>query len=133
MPKGICIHCNGIFDTSDDVVECMACGAVMKVTGWKPIELELIEPGAVIAKRAVLITQQDLYKYTTGGRRFVAGIIDGIVLMPLALIHNRVFGSNISPTLIIIWLLISFPAVWLYSVLMHGYYGQTLGKMACGV
>src|SRR5262245_4667436 len=51
MPKGVCIRCNGIFDTVDDVVECTACGAVMKVTGWKPIELELIESGAVIARR----------------------------------------------------------------------------------
>jgi Alpha-aminoadipate carrier protein LysW-like, globular domain len=55
MPKGICIHCKSIFDISDDIVECTACGAVMRVVEWNPFELELLEPGAGDSERVIAI------------------------------------------------------------------------------
>ena len=77
MAKGVCVHCNTTFDVFDNVVECEACQAVMKVTGWEPVELELIKPGTRMSPEFSYIKKQDLYKYTTGGRRFLAGIITG--------------------------------------------------------
>ena len=131
MGQGICIQCKAIFDISDDVVECSACGAVMKVTGWDPPQLELLEPGTTDAEKVEPVAGQTLNKYSTAGRRFVAGLVDGMVLLPIGLIDSWALDS--SPPLTAIWLLISYPAGWVYSVLMHGYYGQTIGKMVCGV
>ena len=134
MPKGACVYCKTIFDVFDPVVECAACQAVMKVTGWEPVELELIEPGTRIAKGIGSETFHDLNKYTTGGRRFFAGIIDGIVLsIPISLIDKLVYSSDSPLILIALCLLISNSASYGYSVLMHGYYGQTLGKMVCRI
>lgn len=133
MPKDRCVYCRAIFDISDDIVECPDCGAVMKVTGWKPFELELLESGAIEAKRIKSITEEDLDKYRTGGRRFAAGLVDGIVLLPIALINYWVLNPSRPIIVIATWLLISYPAGWVYSVMMHSYYGQTIGKMACDI
>jgi uncharacterized RDD family membrane protein YckC len=32
-----------------------------------------------------------------------------------------------------VWLLGTYPIGWIYSVVLHGLYGQTLGKMAMGI
>jgi uncharacterized RDD family membrane protein YckC len=103
----------------------------MSVAGWTPFQLELLEPGSVYGKKIEPVKEQASNKYSTGGRRFVAGLIDGIVLLPIGLIDNWVLNS--SHPLIAIWLLISYSAGWVYSVMMHGPYGQTIGKMVCGI
>ncbi len=72
-------------------------------------------------------------KYQTAGRRFAAGFVDGLVFMPLGWVDAWIGGPTRSTAVLIGWLLISYPAYWLYSVLMHAFYGQTLGKMALGV
>lgn len=69
-------------------------------------------------------------KYQTAARRFVAGFIDGVVFIPLTWVDAWISGSTQSAAVLIGWLLIIYPIYWLYSVLMHGFYGQTLGKMA---
>lgn len=38
-----------------------------------------------------------------------------------------------SPAVLIVWSILSCTAFWLYSVLLHARYGQTLGKRAVGV
>ena len=68
-------------------------------------------------------------KYQTTMQRFWAGVVDGVILIPLSWVDDLVYGTASSTALIISWMLISYPAYWLYSVLMHGFYGQTLGKM----
>jgi uncharacterized RDD family membrane protein YckC len=68
-------------------------------------------------------------KYSTFWRRFIAGFIDGLVLMPITWIDSFVSSSNLSTHLIVEWAIISHSAAWVYNVLMHGYYGQTIGKM----
>ena len=35
--------------------------------------------------------------------------------------------------LLVVWLLFTYPIVWLYSVLLHYYFGQTLGKWVLGL
>jgi uncharacterized RDD family membrane protein YckC len=133
MPKGVCIYCNSSLNISDEIVECTTCEAVMRVIDWNPFELELIKPGAVDAESLPPQTEQDLNKYHTGGRRFIAGFVDGLVLMPIGLIDSWVLDPSHQPILMAVWLLISNSAAWVYSVLMHGHYGQTIGKMVCHV
>lgn len=72
-------------------------------------------------------------KYNTFWPRFFAGWIDYFVLLPLDWIDSWAFAPNQPIPLIIVWSLISYPVYWLYSVLMHGFYGQTVGKMVCKV
>jgi uncharacterized RDD family membrane protein YckC len=72
-------------------------------------------------------------KYHTAARRFCAGFVDGLVFMPLGWLDRWVLGASRPATVLIAWMLFSYSAYWLYSVLMHGFYGQTLGKKALGV
>ena len=72
-------------------------------------------------------------KYQTGGRRFLAGIVDGLLFIPIAWVDVLILAPDRPALLMLIWLLISYPAGWLYSVLLHGFYGQTIGKRVCGV
>lgn len=72
-------------------------------------------------------------KYETAQRRFCAGFIDGMLFMPLGWVDAWVFLGDRPASLVVAWMLLSYPLFWLYSVLMHGFYGQTLGKRAAGV
>lgn len=72
-------------------------------------------------------------KYRTGFQRFVASTIDGFILIPLALLDFWIVTPGRPAPLLVAWLLVSYPAGWVYSVLMHGLYGQTIGKMITGV
>jgi uncharacterized RDD family membrane protein YckC len=72
-------------------------------------------------------------KYSTFWLRFAAGLLDGIILMPVSLIFGfALMHSSWLPIRIVSCVVNeSFPVV--YSIWMHGKYGQTLGKMSCGV
>jgi uncharacterized RDD family membrane protein YckC len=72
-------------------------------------------------------------KYRTTVRRFWAGLVDGLVFLPLSLINPVVWNANLPVSWLLTWMLFSNSAFLLYSVLMHGFYGQTLGKMALGI
>lgn len=78
-------------------------------------------------------SQYQIGKYQTASRRFWAGFIDGLVFLPLGWLDSWILGTPRPTAILIGWMLISYPAYWLYSVLMHGFYGQTLGKKALGV
>ncbi|HMP89293.1 MAG TPA: RDD family protein [Kiritimatiellia bacterium] len=73
-------------------------------------------------------------RYSTFWRRFVASIVDGFVFMPVSLASMWIFSSaHVDVYVQTIWAVISsaiFPA---YSILLHGRYGQTLGKMVMKV
>ena len=70
--------------------------------------------------------------YRTFWRRVAASIIDSIIFMPLAIITHFIIRSE---SVLLIWLWDQFLCwAWIiYSVLLHGYRGQTVGKMACKV
>ena len=73
-----------------------------------------------------------LDKYNTFGKRFLAGIIDGIVFLPFSLLSNR-FESAADRTIFII-LSFSYTICWtLYLVIGHGRFGQTIGKRHMGI
>jgi len=70
--------------------------------------------------------------YRTFWRRVAASIIDRIIFLPFAIITSFVILSD-SVLLIGLWDQFRYWAWILYSVLLHGYRGQTIGKMACNV
>ncbi len=71
-------------------------------------------------------------RYQTFGPRFFAAIIDGLVMLPLTVLFSYLSNFNIVGIVIVTNLLYNL-SPYIYSVLLHGYYGQTLGKMAMGV
>jgi uncharacterized RDD family membrane protein YckC len=71
-------------------------------------------------------------RYNTFLERFAAGIVDGLVFLPLTLGYTFI-QSHTNTAMHIIWLIICALARPLYTICMHGKYGQTLGKMATGV
>jgi hypothetical protein len=45
MSIGICPKCETAIDINDEVIECTACGSVMRVSALNPFTLEIIEEG----------------------------------------------------------------------------------------
>jgi len=73
-------------------------------------------------------------KYNTFWPRFLAGILDGLVLMAVFALPTFGFAAVIDD-LVLTWYydLIFDLLVYVYYVIMHAKYGQTLGKMAMRV
>jgi uncharacterized RDD family membrane protein YckC len=72
-------------------------------------------------------------KYDTFWPRVFAGLVDGLVLLPVGVADIYLGAPERSPSMLLAWSLLSYSAYWLYSVLLHARSGQTLGKMAMGV
>jgi uncharacterized RDD family membrane protein YckC len=70
------------------------------------------------------------YKYSTFGPRFWAGFLDGLVFLPVSLLDNYFSSPLRAAWILIAWALFSYPAYWVYSVSLHAYRGQTVGKKA---
>ncbi|MGF7141515.1 RDD family protein [Roseimarinus sediminis] len=71
-------------------------------------------------------------KYKTIGPRIAANAIDGLVLIPISL-TNQFLSISRNEFLIFMGLILSVIIPYLYSILMHGYFGQTLGKMSMSI
>lgn len=67
-------------------------------------------------------------KYQTLEKRFWAGVIDALVLSPVTIVSAFIYQVTDSTPIIVIWLFVTGSVYWLYSVLGHGWYGQTVGK-----
>jgi uncharacterized RDD family membrane protein YckC len=74
-------------------------------------------------------------KYKTFWRRFWAGWIDSLVLLPLYFLDIFIWKNHqhISAFILLLWYAIYSLSYMLYSILMHGNLGQTFGKMATRV
>ncbi len=72
-------------------------------------------------------------RYRTFWPRFCAGFVDGLVFLPINFIDGYFSAPARGPSILIVWAVISYSAYWLYSVLLHARYGQTLGKMATNI
>jgi uncharacterized RDD family membrane protein YckC len=72
-------------------------------------------------------------RYKTFWWRVLAGYIDGIVFAPIQIVDHYANFAGRSRPVLIAWMVFSFVAPWLYSVVMHACYGQTLGKMVARV
>ena len=71
-------------------------------------------------------------KYQTFGRRFGAAILDSIIIFPVNWIVSSVILSITAIPTMLSW---AIPALIsaLYYILLHYYFGQTLGKIAARV
>ena len=74
-----------------------------------------------------------LPRYDTFWRRVGAGIADGVILFPLHWLDSWIFGSGTTPVILLLWFTFNSFSYIIYSVVLHGLYGQTLGKMLTGV
>jgi len=72
-------------------------------------------------------------KYATLWRRFCASLIDGLIFAPLTCLYLYAPVRSASVPLQVLAYVTYCSAYSLYSIWMHGKYGQTLGKMACKV
>jgi len=71
--------------------------------------------------------------YQTFFRRFWAGVIDGLVFLPVFAVSWVVLFDTDQPILQVSWYVIASLAFPAYSIFFHGRFGQTLGKMATRV
>jgi len=74
-------------------------------------------------------------KYNTFWPRFCAFIIDGIVFIPVYELSKFIWShhSGYSTVTLALWHVLFSLSFLAYSILLHGKYGQTVGKMATGV
>ena len=72
-------------------------------------------------------------KYNTFSGRFWAGIIDSFILLPFLLLDFIFLKPDNNLMLVIFWLLVSYSLYFVYSILLHWKYGQTIGKQVMKV
>jgi uncharacterized RDD family membrane protein YckC len=74
-------------------------------------------------------------RYQTFWPRFWSGWIDTLVFIPLWVVSYFIWKNHqhLSVYLVLFWYAINSFSYLIYSVLMHGKFGQTLGKMATSV
>ncbi len=72
-------------------------------------------------------------KYNTFAGRFWAGIIDGLILIPILIIDLIILQPHNDLYIVIPWLAISYLIYFAYSIYFHWKYGQTIGKKATKV
>ena len=59
----------------------------------------------------------------------MASFIDGLVFLPLYFLDRSIGEFTQSQLVIFLYFFVSWQLGWLYSTLLHGYRGQTLGKI----
>jgi uncharacterized RDD family membrane protein YckC len=72
-------------------------------------------------------------KYLTFGPRFWAPMVDACVLWPAAVFLAVVASLSLSPPIAALVRAVDVIVWFVYSVAMHAKYGQTYGKMVCGI
>lgn len=74
----------------------------------------------------------DKGKFKTFWRRFWAGAVDGIVLMPLIYLNMFIWNhaKGIPAGILLLWHTAQSLSYYAYSISLHARFGQTLGKMA---
>jgi len=70
-------------------------------------------------------------RYKTFWRRFWAGMADGMVLMPLTLLSQVLWdhSEQIPNVILALYYIILAFSGYVYRILLHGFYGKTIGKM----
>ena len=72
-------------------------------------------------------------KYRTFWRRLGAMFLDGAVLAPFAWLDQLIWNHAVHAMVLLPWAILYLLISVVYEVLFVARYGQTLGKMACGV
>ena len=68
-------------------------------------------------------------KYRTFLPRLVALLIDSFIMLPLSVLDDWFRQAEFSRLFFYVWIPLSSLVFPVYMILMHGFYGQTLGKM----
>lgn len=68
-------------------------------------------------------------KYHTFRPRLIALLIDSFIMLPIGILDEWFRQAEFPPVFFYIWIPISSLILPAYTILMHGFYGQTLGKM----
>ena len=69
-------------------------------------------------------------KYSTFWPRFSAGFVDALIFWPVGWLLSLAFSYSESVLLRVLVYIVSSGIFLVYSIWMHGKFGQTLGKMA---
>ena len=72
------------------------------------------------------------HKYQTFWRRFGAGLVDGILFLPITLLPDLIFDMSSSRNFIIAEI-VFFTSWTSYVAIGHGIFGYTVGKKLCKV
>jgi uncharacterized RDD family membrane protein YckC len=72
-------------------------------------------------------------KYRTFWPRFWAGLVDALVLAPVGVMDLWFWHQDASTAARVVWWTFGHAAGLLYSILLHGLWGQTLGKLVMGI
>lgn len=67
-------------------------------------------------------------QYQTFWPRFWAGWIDFLIFAPLIWVDTLIWDNVNIPVLLVTWYLVYWFSTEVYSVILHGLYGQTIGK-----
>lgn len=67
-------------------------------------------------------------QYRTFRRRIGAGFVDGLVFLPISAFGSYLSSPARGSVVLISWAIVSYSAYWIYSVVLHARYGQTVGK-----
>jgi uncharacterized RDD family membrane protein YckC len=84
-------------------------------------------------KAEAFAAQQEDRRYQTFWPRVGAMILDGAVLAPLAWVDQFLFNYTAHANILLLWVVVYSLSGPVYEVAFVRMYGQTLGKMACGV
>jgi uncharacterized RDD family membrane protein YckC len=68
-------------------------------------------------------------RYQTFGQRLFAGFFDSLVFVPLIIVNGLILRPDRPIGLLGAWIGVSELLYFVYSVILHAKYGQTLGKM----
>jgi len=97
------------------------------------IERRKSDPVLIEREEKAKADQREKEKYDTFWNRFWAGIIDGLLFLPLSYIDKFLFTAVSSHLILGIWSAFSSSAFIIYSVSMLTWRGQTIGKKLCHV
>ncbi len=75
----------------------------------------------------------DALRYSTFSPRFWSGFVDGCVMWPITFGTSALLTLDVPRLLAVVLVIVQSLSWGLYTVLMHGYFGQTLGKMVTKV
>lgn len=67
-------------------------------------------------------------RYQTSWRRFWAAWVDAFVFVPFGFLDDKFLSPGQAPWVVVSWATLSYSSYWLYSVLLHARFGQTVGK-----
>jgi uncharacterized RDD family membrane protein YckC len=74
-----------------------------------------------------------LNRYFTFWPRFWAGCMDVLVLVPVGLADHWLWDQDASTAVRVVWFAFASTAALLYRILLHGLWGQTVGKRIMGI